>query len=103
MEGMVESAPESLKRHDFGLLNNETKEKLVKFYPPGPGRIFDRREIEMLCCARISVMFKAIEVLIDITMKALAERDFQLFKKNSLQKNAQNWHSQFAQLKKHAK
>uniref|UniRef100_A0A914PTA4 Uncharacterized protein n=1 Tax=Panagrolaimus davidi TaxID=227884 RepID=A0A914PTA4_9BILA len=75
MQGMVESPPESLKHHDFGLLNNETK-KLEKFYTPDPVRIFDRREIELLCCAKISVIFKSIEVLIDITIKALAEREF---------------------------
>uniref|UniRef100_A0A914QHU2 Uncharacterized protein n=1 Tax=Panagrolaimus davidi TaxID=227884 RepID=A0A914QHU2_9BILA len=76
MEGMVESAPEQVKRHDInvGLLNKETKEKLEKFYPPGPVRAFDRREIEILCCARISIMFKTIEMLIDDAIKALIER-----------------------------
>uniref|UniRef100_A0A914QVD6 Uncharacterized protein n=1 Tax=Panagrolaimus davidi TaxID=227884 RepID=A0A914QVD6_9BILA len=65
MEFMVESGPEHVKRRDINirLLNKETKEKLEKFYPPGPFRSFDRREIEILCCARISIMFKTIEML----------------------------------------
>uniref|UniRef100_A0AC35G183 Uncharacterized protein n=1 Tax=Panagrolaimus sp. PS1159 TaxID=55785 RepID=A0AC35G183_9BILA len=88
MEGMVESGPEQVKRRDtnVGLLNKETKEKLEKFYPRGPVRkrsnartfdpvrAFDCREIEILCCARISIMFKTIEMLIDDAIKALTER-----------------------------
>uniref|UniRef100_A0A914NYW4 Uncharacterized protein n=1 Tax=Panagrolaimus davidi TaxID=227884 RepID=A0A914NYW4_9BILA len=66
----------TVKRRDtnVGLINKETKEKLEKFYPPGPIRAFDRREIEILCCVRISIMFKTIEMLIDDAIKALNER-----------------------------
>uniref|UniRef100_A0A914QYB8 Uncharacterized protein n=1 Tax=Panagrolaimus davidi TaxID=227884 RepID=A0A914QYB8_9BILA len=73
MQIMVESSPESLKHHDFNMLNDESKEKLEKVYPPGTVGVFDRLEIELLCCARISIMFKTIEMLVDSAMKALIE------------------------------
>uniref|UniRef100_A0A914PF35 Uncharacterized protein n=1 Tax=Panagrolaimus davidi TaxID=227884 RepID=A0A914PF35_9BILA len=86
MEFLVESTPEQVKRHDInvGLLNDETKEKLEKFYPPGPVHSFDRREIELLCCARISLMFKIIEALVDDAMKALSERGVTFDEKSNI-------------------
>uniref|UniRef100_A0AC35G9K3 Uncharacterized protein n=1 Tax=Panagrolaimus sp. PS1159 TaxID=55785 RepID=A0AC35G9K3_9BILA len=77
MQIKVESAPESLKRHCTDLLdedaNKGAKEKLENFYPPGPVCAFERKEIELFCCARISIMLKLIERLIDIAIKALQE------------------------------
>uniref|UniRef100_A0A914PLE9 Uncharacterized protein n=1 Tax=Panagrolaimus davidi TaxID=227884 RepID=A0A914PLE9_9BILA len=86
MEGLVQSAPEQVKRHDInvGLLNKDIKQKLEKFYPPGPVRVFDPREIEILCCARISIMFKIIEALIDDAMKALKERGVTFDEKSNI-------------------
>uniref|UniRef100_A0A914Q636 Uncharacterized protein n=1 Tax=Panagrolaimus davidi TaxID=227884 RepID=A0A914Q636_9BILA len=86
MEGLVQSAPEQVKRHDIniGLLNDDVKERLEKFYPPGPVRTFDPREIEILCCARISIMFKIIEALIDDAMKALKERGVTFDEKSNI-------------------
>uniref|UniRef100_A0AC35GJQ2 Uncharacterized protein n=1 Tax=Panagrolaimus sp. PS1159 TaxID=55785 RepID=A0AC35GJQ2_9BILA len=75
MRTMVENPSETCIRRSQGSIDAPTKAKLERFYPSDSARPrpLEKREIMLFCCRKISVMFKTIELLIDLAIEKLAQ------------------------------